>query len=170
MIILFMVAIGGGLGVFNTEIDTEIEYRTEDVRAQALTSAMLNDHMWRARGIDQGKYNNELAKEVLSDYFSTSGDEVYFGENEIPKSEVKSDLEAYFEYKLDRNLVQSTDFNNYELKLEHGSGSIEVSEGSISAGQGIRSNFRVGLTNGEYALGTLRIEAGNDGSAGGNII
>lgn len=156
LMVVFIVVMLSESGRFSTEINIEAEQRTDDVRRTAAISSVLNDHLWRADGISQGKYDNKLAKEIISYYFSTPGDTIYIGEEAIPKSEVRDDLENYLEDRMEEYFRLTSEPYFYWLRItDMDRESIQVERGDLDVGKSGASNFRVGLSDGEYATGSL---------------
>jgi len=156
MFTFFMVILTSQMGVFSQEVDVEVDRKMADVFRQALISTSMNDHLWRADSIDRGKYDNKLAKEVVSYYYSTPGDTLYFDQNSVPKSEVYQDLQDYFTYKMQSNLVHSASASSYLFRIEYEGTAIEAREEDFNEGVNLRGpTTELGLSNGEVAKVTL---------------
>lgn len=161
IVLLFLLISGGG--IFTKEVDPAIQYELGTVRAESAVTATTNDYLWRSQQVAPGKYEFKPANELLSIYFSTPGDTVYFGENEIPKSELKSDLEAYMKYKMDKYWVQGPGITPYWFEITHDSGDqLRVNTNSYEpSSSDQRISTPIALTQGENAVAVLRFRYGD---------
>lgn len=158
-IVVFMVLWGTG-SITEHRASTEIEYKLGELRKRSVVSVTMNDHLWRAEGIDKGKYSNWQAYEVISYYFSTPGDKIYVYDEEIPKEEVKKDLKNYTKYKMDKYWQDGPNNINYYLNIsngaEEGPRNLTVkSYTDVSAGNEGRVTYPISLDNGKTAEVTL---------------
>jgi hypothetical protein len=163
MVIMFIMIAGGG--TFTQEVEPAINYELGDVKAESTVTATTNDYLWRSDQIDYGEYDFKLANELMSIYFSTPGDTVYFGEREVDKSTLGDDLETYMDYKMQKYWSRGPNPTNYWLEITYQSGgteeTLEVSRpGYQPAAEDSKRSFPVALTNGEIAQASLWIESG----------
>jgi len=166
-IFLFFLLIAGG-GTFTKEVDPAIQYELGDVRAESTITSTTNDYVWRSEEVEPGKYEFKQTNELLSIYFSTPGDTIYIGEREIPKSELKSDLQNYLKYKMDKYYVQGPGSTPYWLEITHESGN-ELSvntENYQPRSSDQKINVPLALTGGENAVGSLWYRYEDDTSTG----
>lgn len=155
-IVLMLLLIAGG-GTFTKEVDPAIQYELGTVRAESTVTSTTNDYLWRSEEVEPGKYEFKQANELLSIYFSTPGDTVYFGEREIPKSELKSDLETYMKYKMDKYWIEGPGITPYWFEIAHDSGDeLSVNTNSYEpTSSDQRISVPLALTQGENAVAAL---------------
>lgn len=160
MIAVFAFLITSNSGTIRQDIDVELDHQIVQVKKEASLSVMMEDHLWRADGINQGKYNNKLAGNVMSYYFSTSGSNyIYIGESRYPRSEVRSDIETYLSYKLDRYWANAESPVSYRLAISYDDQDISVENtGHNPDASWSGTNFKIGLTNGEMADASFEIK------------
>lgn len=161
--IVFLMMSGGG--TFVQKVEPQINYQMASVKAESTVTATTNDYLWRSDQVEPGKYNLKLANELMSLYFSTPGDTIYFGEQEIPKSELGSDLETYMKYKMEKIWKEAPYSINYYLGISYdsvdSSQTLSVSsDGYQPSTDDSKRSFPVALTNGETAQAVLWVESG----------
>lgn len=161
--IMFIMIAGGG--TFTQKVDPEVNHELGNVKAESTVTVTTNDYLWRTGEVDPGKYNFKVANKLLSIYFSTSEDTVYLGEEEIPKSELGSDLETYMQYKMDKYWERGPKSVNYWFEIRYGSGSSAQSlsvnsDGYEPGADSSRRSFPIALTNGETAHAFLWTKSG----------
>ena len=158
-IVIFIVMISTG-NVAEHNVSQDIEYELGELRKRSVISITMNDHMWRADGINKGKYANHQAYEVISNYFSTPGENISVYDREIDKDEVKDDIKNYTKYKMEKYWMEGPNDVDYYMNISNqgnqGPRNITVkSYTDISGGNEGRTTYPISLTNGNTAEVTL---------------
>jgi hypothetical protein len=161
-VFLFIFMNAGG-GMFQKEVEPAIEMELGEVKTRSTVTAAMNDYLWRNGEIEPEKYDNKLAIDVLSLYFTTEGDTIYIGENDIPKDEVKNDIKKHFKSRMDKYWIEGPSPVDYWLSLSYEAGGSEqdiVVKSYEPSAEGRSLYFPVALPNGEAAFATIWLEEG----------
>lgn len=161
--LVFIVMISTG-GVTEHNASEAVGYKIGELRMRSVVSNTMNDRLWRESDISRGEYSNWPAHKVISKYFSTEGDRVYIYEDYKQKSTVKSDIESYLEFKMEKYWQGRPNKINYSINISDqrtpdGPDKLSVEDYNPDA-SGARITYPIGLTNGSTAEATLWIDEG----------
>lgn len=157
---IFIIVTEGGGGVQEQEVSESIDLKVSDIRKRNVVSNTLNDKMWRQPSINQGEYENITAYKVITYYFSTPGNTMRIYENQKSMNTVKTDLEKYLTYKMEKYWKEGSLDTNYYLDLRNASTvsqrpeNITVQSYNPSGAQK-KVQFRMSKTNGEKIWFTM---------------
>lgn len=120
-ITIFLIIESQGGGVMEQEISQEVDIRMSDIRTNTIMSNTLNGHLHILNSVNKGKYGNLSAYRIISYYFSTPGNKIYFDKdrNGIDKSTVRNDIKSYLEYKMDKRFIKKPQKNDYYLDIQN---------------------------------------------------
>ncbi|MFB6158790.1 MAG: hypothetical protein ABEJ95_03965 [Candidatus Nanohalobium sp.] len=155
VIMMLTLAIGNP---FETQTDTQIANKLGEVRKQSLITSTLQDRMWRADSISEGKYDSRTAYKIISYYYSTpSGEKVHVDGESYSKSTVRNDIKNYLQQKMSRTWTGVQDVK-YRLTLVDYSSprSDKISIGDYQPeGTGYKTSFPLALVDGDQLTLTL---------------
>lgn len=97
------------------KIDREISYQIGDIRKRSTITTTMDDHMWRAPGVEY-EYDQKAYK-MISYYFSTSEDHIYLDGEKIDREKVGKDLKIYLKYKMDKYWNSGANNVDYYLNI-----------------------------------------------------
>jgi len=122
-LIFFMLFIAGGdqgKSMFLQEAEPEINYKIGEVKKRSVVTVTMDDVLYRVDDVERGKYDEKVARKILSYYASTPGDEIHVEDNDVAIPEVKSDLESYFRYKMEKHWRFGSEPVDYRLLVQGG--------------------------------------------------
>lgn len=164
--IMLFILMSSSENMFEGETDIQVKFEAEQVKTRSLMTSILEDKLWRvadhgSNSFEPGKYDNDKALKLISVYFSSQGDKIYFGTREVSRSDLKTTLEDYLVYKLDTYLVNNTgNPADYRFTLEQGGEEISVqSLNGNKEGQWFRTTTDIALTGGENVEAVLWIRS-----------
>ena len=119
-ITVFLIIQTQGSSVMEQEIQTEVDEKFGQITSNNIMSITLQGKLHSYPSIARGRYSNEPAYRVISYYFSTPGNKVYFDKKRegIEKIKLKRDLKKYLEHRLD-NLLSSASDVDYYLNIQN---------------------------------------------------
>lgn len=120
VLVMMMLTVFNDGALFSKDITGQINEETSSVRKNSVVTSILHDKVMRAQS-DGGKglsndYGDMRAYRLIS-YYSAEGDYVYIGEDRVSKSNVKSDLKKYFQYKAGEYYNAGSTNADYYLSL-----------------------------------------------------
>lgn len=150
-VVMFMLLVGGdgGKTVFTKDVDAEINRKLAEVKKRSVVTVTMDDYLWRATSVSRGKYDDKVARKVLSYYASDGGNNIYIDGNSIPKSEVREDLASYFKYKMDNHFVVGANPVSYQFQVDGGASQdiMVKTSGYTPSSAGSQHVYTVAVTN-----------------------
>jgi hypothetical protein len=171
---VFIVLISTG-SVTEHRVSESINFELAELRKRSVISLTMNDKMWRAEGINRGKYSGWPAYKVISYYFSTKGDYVHIYENRIDRETVEDDIETYLNHKMEKYWQDGPNDVGYLMNVsnpESGQEPLNITVRSYSPdATGSRISYPISKSEGEtmeVALWTNKSGSIYSVSTGGN--
>lgn len=136
-LIYFMLFVAGGdrgNSQFLQDAEPQVQYKIGEVKKRSVITTTMDDFLFRVDdnqeydGIPKGKYDDKTARKILSYYVSTpppsedqfTDDKIYINGEDYPTSEVKSDLQSYFRYKMEKHWAWGAEPVSYRLEIQGG--------------------------------------------------
>jgi len=140
---------------FEQDVTLEIESSMESINDRSVLTTTLNDNVWRAPGVDED-YNDFTAIKLTSHYLSTDENLEIHGDS-YDRSQVKEDLESYYDYKMEQSFSQRPEQQDYYLNITNSDGSkfIEVSDNQGREGSWNSISLPFQLSDGEVGEITM---------------
>lgn len=126
-IMMLLMTSVGNQSAFERDIRADVNAQFASLKQNAVMTVFLEDRMWRHEEIPYDKYNNFRAKKVISLYFSSQDDEVWFGGKSYGSEEVREDIMKYTRFKMNRHWIslQSSNMNTPWERLSGYSAAIQ---------------------------------------------